>query len=193
MLRDQKKKSTRENITRNAIQMFKEKGYDNVTVEEIAAACGIAKGTFFNYFPKKEHVLLYVADSYAGLMDDIVARHQDGPLKQRVLRILRDLLHIYMQHEELLRLTLMETIKAEIVSGSELTNISNFKNALRRVMLDAGEQDPQQRLTDPELSAGVVVGLFFQTLITLSSKMNEDGIYGSIERQLNAVWEGIGR
>ncbi|PQP91239.1 TetR/AcrR family transcriptional regulator [Paenibacillus sp. AR247] len=47
MLRDQKKKSTRENITRNAIQMFKEKGYDNVTVEEIAAACGIAKGTFF--------------------------------------------------------------------------------------------------------------------------------------------------
>ncbi|MEK5641207.1 hypothetical protein BK138_15100 [Paenibacillus rhizosphaerae] len=193
MLRDQKKKSTRENITRNAIQMFKEKGYDNVTVEEIAAACGIAKGTFFNYFPKKEHVLLYVADSYASLMDDIVARHQDGPLKQRILRILRDLLHIYMQHEELLRLTLMETIKAEIVSGSELTNISNFKNALRRVMVDAGEQDPQQRLSDPELSAGVVVGLLFQTLITLSSKMNEDGIYGSIERQLDAVWEGIGR
>ncbi|WP_219845373.1 hypothetical protein [Paenibacillus sp. AR247] len=57
----------------------------------------------------------------------------------------------------------------------------------------AGEQDPLQRLSDPELSAGVVVGLFFQTLITLSSKMNEDGIYGSIERQLDAVWEGIGR
>ncbi|WP_179281136.1 TetR/AcrR family transcriptional regulator [Paenibacillus sp. XY044] len=193
MLRDLKKKSTRDNITRNAIEMFKEKGYDNVTVEEIAAACGIAKGTFFNYFPKKEHVLLHVADSYAGLMDDIVTRHPNGPLKERVLRILRDLLHIYTQHEEILRLTLIETIKAEIVSGHESTNISNFKHALRRLMEEAGEQDSQQRLTDPELSAGVIVGLFFQTLITLSSKMSEDDIYGTIARQLDAVWEGIGK
>ncbi|XOS92284.1 TetR/AcrR family transcriptional regulator [Brevibacillus laterosporus] len=37
-----------------ALKLFKEKGFENVTVEEITKACGIAKGTFYNYFPKKK-------------------------------------------------------------------------------------------------------------------------------------------
>ncbi|WP_420481884.1 TetR/AcrR family transcriptional regulator [Cohnella zeiphila] len=45
MLREPRKKKTKELIVRTAVQLFKDKGYDNVTVEEITQLCGIAKGT----------------------------------------------------------------------------------------------------------------------------------------------------
>lgn len=41
-----------------AVDLFAKRGYDAVTVEEIAVAADIAKGTFFNYFPTKDHLLV---------------------------------------------------------------------------------------------------------------------------------------
>jgi AcrR family transcriptional regulator len=40
-----------------AIAMFRKRGYDAASVDEIVAAAGVAKGTFFNFFPTKAHVL----------------------------------------------------------------------------------------------------------------------------------------
>jgi len=39
MLRESRKRDTREKIVRHAVQLFKEKGYDNVTVDEITQVC----------------------------------------------------------------------------------------------------------------------------------------------------------
>ncbi|WP_373460999.1 TetR/AcrR family transcriptional regulator [Paenibacillus sp. V4I5] len=57
--REVKKKKTKEDIIRNAIKLFKEKGYANVTVEEIAFKSDIAKGTFLTIF-KKRSIYYYI-------------------------------------------------------------------------------------------------------------------------------------
>jgi len=60
-LRERKKLKTRESIQREAMRLFQMQGYEETTIEQIAAAVEISPSTFFNYFPNKEDVVLYDA------------------------------------------------------------------------------------------------------------------------------------
>jgi AcrR family transcriptional regulator len=48
----------RERLFRAAMELFARKGFAETTVEDITNAADLGKGTFFNYFPSKEHILL---------------------------------------------------------------------------------------------------------------------------------------
>ncbi len=55
--RERRRLETRERLYRCALELFAERGYLETTVEDITEAADVGKGTFFNYFPTKEHVL----------------------------------------------------------------------------------------------------------------------------------------
>ena len=54
--RERRKSETRERIFRAALGLFAERGFFGTTVEDITEAADVGKGTFFSYFPSKEHV-----------------------------------------------------------------------------------------------------------------------------------------
>lgn len=56
--RERKKLETRQALLEAAATLFHEKGFDETTVEEITEQADVAKGTFFNYFPSKEALLV---------------------------------------------------------------------------------------------------------------------------------------
>src|SRR3954471_24374248 len=62
-LRERKKARTRKAISETAIALFLERGYDEVSVAEIAAAAEVSKRTLFAYFPTKDDLVLHrIAD-----------------------------------------------------------------------------------------------------------------------------------
>jgi AcrR family transcriptional regulator len=62
-LRERKKRRMYEHVSEVAIRLFLEKGFDAVSVAEVAAAAEISKPTLFRYFPVKEDLVLYrIAD-----------------------------------------------------------------------------------------------------------------------------------
>jgi AcrR family transcriptional regulator len=191
LLRESKKKQTKEAIIKHAIKLFKKKGYENVTVEEITTACGIAKGTFFNYFPKKEHVLLHITDTYMDLLNEMVHKHQEGTVKDRISYIFDDLLQIYLKHSDLLRLTLEETMRSAIRSETGSTNIKRFQETLSTLIEKEKKDASFPERWESDKVASLLVGIFFHTLINWSSNLDKEKMMDTIQQQLDIVWEGI--
>jgi AcrR family transcriptional regulator len=76
--RQRKAAETRLRIFRSALQLFGERGFGNVTVEEITEAADVGKGTFFNYFDSKEHVLGVMADVQLARVEEAVLEAAAG-------------------------------------------------------------------------------------------------------------------
>src|ERR1035438_2279696 len=55
--RERRSAELRDRLFQAALQLFARKGYSETTVEDITNAADVGKGTFFNYFPSKEHIL----------------------------------------------------------------------------------------------------------------------------------------
>jgi AcrR family transcriptional regulator len=66
-LRERKRRDTLQRITQTGLDLFVSNGYEETTLDEIAAAAGISRRTFFHYFKSKDEILLAwqsaVADS----------------------------------------------------------------------------------------------------------------------------------
>jgi AcrR family transcriptional regulator len=83
-LRERKKEQTRQRIAAAALRLFTERGFDAVTVNEIAESAEVAKATLFTYFPTKESLVLHGVggDDLAG----IAARRPPGQTFLEALR-----------------------------------------------------------------------------------------------------------
>jgi AcrR family transcriptional regulator len=84
--RSRKVQRTRSVLSRSALDLFAERGFDNVTVTEIANRADVDPSTFFRHFRSKESVLFTDVDNYVARIRDLI--HQ-RPLDEPILDTLR--------------------------------------------------------------------------------------------------------
>ncbi len=92
-LRERKKAATRQHILDAAVRLFSERGFEDPTVDEIAAAADAGKGTIYNYFRTKEDILIaFIAE-------------QEAQIQKRMVRLLKrdldpvSLLTLYLREQ----------------------------------------------------------------------------------------------
>lgn len=77
-LRERRKQETRRLISDVATGMFAERGFDAVTIAQVAEAAGVSKMTVTNYFPRKEDLVYDRADELIARLADVVAARRPG-------------------------------------------------------------------------------------------------------------------
>ncbi|PHQ53225.1 hypothetical protein BLA24_02610 [Streptomyces cinnamoneus] len=89
-LRELKKLRTKKEVQRQALKLYLEKGFEAVTVEQIAAAAEISTATFYRYFRDKKDVLFN--DEYDPFFEEAFARRPaDEPLADVVCKVFNEL------------------------------------------------------------------------------------------------------
>ena len=82
-LRERKKQQTRTAIRDAAMRLFLERGFDQVSVAEVARAADVSEATVFNYFPTKEDLVYERMDAFE---QELLAAVRERPEGESVLR-----------------------------------------------------------------------------------------------------------
>jgi AcrR family transcriptional regulator len=77
-LRERKKKRTRQQIFETASRLFVERGFDAVTVAEVARAADVSEVTVFNYFPTKEDLFFGGMEFFEENLLEAVRQREPG-------------------------------------------------------------------------------------------------------------------
>ena len=83
-------KDVKKNIISISYNLFKEKGYDNVTINDICDKCNITKTTFYRYISSKEDILTYFFDQINDELYDLINKHFKATASPFAKTILND-------------------------------------------------------------------------------------------------------
>ena len=102
-LRELRKRETRQAISDIATRMFLERGFDKVTIADVAKAARVAKMTVTNYFPRKEDLVFDMQDAFTAGLAQAVYERRRGESALAALR--RDFLERVAAHDPVLGFT----------------------------------------------------------------------------------------
>ncbi len=182
----------RERLFRAALALFGKKGYAETTVEDITEAADVGKGTFFNYFPTKEHILMAFGEMQLGKLEAIVhdTKQSDLPM-QEVLRVLvLRMTEEPIRNPAIIRALLQANLSSVSVRGTML-RIHDRNRALLGQLIRHGQERREIRIDlPPEEIAQVWRQTIFGTLL-FWSLAGDASLTQRIEQSLSVLWTGI--
>jgi AcrR family transcriptional regulator len=101
------KRITRRNeIIRIAARLFSERSYYDVTMDEVAAKVGVAKGTLYLYFESKEKLYLAILENGFKALESLIEREvaKGDPAPEILKKVLRLIFGFYRQNMDILRI-----------------------------------------------------------------------------------------
>jgi AcrR family transcriptional regulator len=173
-LRDVKKARTRRLIADTAARLFAERGYERVTVSEIARAAEVAEQTLYNYFPTKEQLL---ADREQQIQEDLSALIRARPAGVSPAAAIRDFVRQNVAD--------IGDTEPEIARGT-LGYLAAISPAVHRLVLELTDRQAaalaaaisDTSAVPPEIGRlqGIALAAVFQFVITESGRRTRDGL-----------------
>ncbi|HYW38322.1 MAG TPA: TetR/AcrR family transcriptional regulator [Terriglobales bacterium] len=190
--RQRRAAETRVRLFRCALQLFAERGFPNVTVEDITETADVGKGTFFNYFESKDHVLGVMAEIQLGKVREALTLAESG--KQTTYLVLHRLFLRVGEEPgrspDLARALISSFLASESVRGLIDRNLSEGREIVAQVVAAGqkrGEIDPRLK---KEKVAIQLQQAFMGTLL-LWSLHGKPALETWIEESFQHFWRAI--
>jgi AcrR family transcriptional regulator len=188
-LRERKKEQTRRLIAESARRLFAERGFENVTIAEIAAAADVAVQTVFNYFPTKEDLVYWRLASFEG---ELLAAVRDRLPGQSALEAFQAFLLAQQgllgrsdseAHEELVSFTKMIT-ESPALRAREGQILAGYTDALAELLAEETQSKPGD--LQPRVAAGAMIGLHRSLIDYSRTRILDGGSGSSLTRDIRA-------
>lgn len=141
---EKKKKETRDKIIAVAGELFNRQGFDNTTMDQIAAKAVVARKTLYNYFPFKEAIAdEYVRETAKGLAQETLENLPELPdTRSRLIAAINNRYDWLELNPELCRIVLMYRMKSLLQDDCqkfEPSGTQGLINDILRMGQEAGE------------------------------------------------------
>ncbi len=166
--RERKKEETRGRIFREAIRLFKKRGFDATTIDEITERADVAKGTFFNYFPRKESVLAYLSEQQLVEVESNAEAifSASDPASAKLVGIYLAAAAAYTQDRELSRYVLNELMKRAFDVTEEGAHGTRWNTLIHRALAMGRDSGELRADLDIPRAAEVFTGVYYSTVYT---------------------------
>lgn len=151
----------RTKILKSAADIFVRKGYHQTTVDEIARAMGVAKGTIYNHFAGKEDLYLAVIRGCVDLLQERLrqAAARGKNAREKIMNLIGSQLHFFEQEKDLVLLFLTEFFGRDAHRGKLATDmLSGCLETIRSVIAE-GIGDGTLREVDLEIATSSLFGM----------------------------------
>lgn len=179
--RETKKARTAEKLFKTALDLFRKRGYESVSVREITEAAQVAKGTFFNYFPSKDHLLV---TWYANCASQAMAQCQGADFanaQEAIITLVLSEIEFAMEERHLLAAKHQISLQGSMVAQVEQEGDEELFTYCRRYL----EKDQKAGMFVPHLD----LDHFAELIITVLTGIARRWVYQGGDFDMKTVVE----
>ena len=190
--RQRRSAETRERLFRSALELFAQKGFSETTVEDITEAADVGKGTFFNYFPSKDHILLAFGEMQLSKLEAAIElAHSSGEPMQQFLRSLGVRMTQEPTRNPAIIRALLQAYLSTTPVRAAMMDLQRRVHALHTQMIQLGQERGEIR---DDLPATEIAHVFRQTIfgtLLMWSLYGDATLHSRIETAFNLLWTGL--
>ncbi|MGC0772441.1 MAG: TetR/AcrR family transcriptional regulator [Candidatus Acidiferrum sp.] len=190
--RERRSVETRERLFRASLDLFARKGFNETTVEDITEAADVGKGTFFNYFPSKDHILLAFGEMQLAKLQAAVeeARSSREPMPQFLRSLGVRMTQEPIRNPGIIR-TLLQAYLSTTPVREAMLDLQKRVHSLHTEIVLLGQERGEIR---KDLPAAEIAHVFRQTIfgtLLFWSLHGDATLHARIESAFNVLWSGL--
>jgi AcrR family transcriptional regulator len=190
--RQRRSTEIRERLFNASLTLFARKGFVETTVEDITEAADVGKGTFFNYFPSKDHILLAFGEMQLLKLEAAIelARKTGEPMPEFLRSLGVRMTQEPTRNPAIIRALLQAYLSTTPVRAA-MMDLQRRVHSLHTQMIQLGQERGEIRNDLPATEvAQVFRQMIFGTLL-IWSLYGDATLHSRIESAFNLLWSGM--
>lgn len=189
--RARRREETGQRLLDAAVNLFAAQGFPNTTVQAITQAADVGKGTFFNYFPSKEHVLIALAQRQVGKIA-AAASHIDPelPVREQIRKVVHQLAAGWLHSKRLIRSLLGTALTNEALTPRLEALLPKGRGHML-LLVQEGQRRGELRADLPAPEITRMLQQFMLGTHMVWSLHPDPDLDGWLDQALDTFWQGV--